>query len=103
MPQSSIHKTRGVVLHQFKYSESSIIAKIYTEEFVKIIRENQTITGLGLTSDQNMANWKIKNVKGILYVDVKEQNQKTEKPGSKITPVEKDEEKESSPNTIKFK
>jgi len=33
MPQSSIHKTRGVVLHHVKYSESSIIAKIYTEEF----------------------------------------------------------------------
>ncbi len=33
MPQSTIHKTRGVVLHQVKYSESSIIAKIYTEEF----------------------------------------------------------------------
>ncbi len=33
MPQSNIHKTRGIVLHQIKYSESSIIAKIYTEEF----------------------------------------------------------------------
>ena len=33
MPQSAIHKTRGVVLHQVKYSESSIITKIYTEEF----------------------------------------------------------------------
>lgn len=77
--------------------------KIYTEEFVKIIRENQTITGLGLTSDQNMTNWKIKNVKGILYVDVKEQNQKTEQAGSEITPDEKDEEKEVSPKAIKFK
>ena len=44
--------------------------KIYTEEFVKIIREDQIITGVGLTSDQDMANWKIKNVKGILYVTV---------------------------------
>lgn len=77
--------------------------KIYTEEFVKIIRENQTITGLGLTSDQNMTNWKIKNVKGILYVDVKEKNQKTEQAGSEITPDEKDEEKEVSPKAIKFK
>lgn len=77
--------------------------KIYTEEFVKIIRENQTITGLGLTSDQNMTNWKIKNVKGILYVDVKEQNQKPKQAGSEITPAAKDEEKESSPKAIKFK
>lgn len=28
-----IHKTRGIVLHQVKYSESSIIAYIYTELF----------------------------------------------------------------------
>ncbi len=48
--------------------------KIHTEEFVKIIREDQIITGVGLTSDQNMANWKIKNVKGILYVTVDNKN-----------------------------
>ena len=77
--------------------------KIYTEEFVKIIRENQTITGLGLTSDQNMTNWKIKKVKGILYVDVKEQNQKNEEDDSEITSVDNGEEKESSSKTIKFK
>jgi len=28
-----LHKTRGIVLHQLKYSENSIIAKIYTEQF----------------------------------------------------------------------
>ncbi|MCD4697838.1 MAG: DNA repair protein RecO [Bacteroidales bacterium] len=28
-----LHKTRGIVFHQLKYSESSIIAKIYTEAF----------------------------------------------------------------------
>jgi len=33
MPQTNIHDTRGVVLHQIKYSESSIITKIYTEAF----------------------------------------------------------------------
>ena len=27
-----IHKTRGIVLHQLKYSESSLIVKIYTEK-----------------------------------------------------------------------
>lgn len=28
-----IHKTKGIVFHRFKYSESSVIAKIYTERF----------------------------------------------------------------------
>ncbi|MBN4062088.1 DNA repair protein RecO [Bacteroidales bacterium AH-315-I05] len=28
-----IHKTKGIVLHKIKYSESSVIAKIYTEQF----------------------------------------------------------------------
>ena len=28
-----MHKTRGIVLHSVKYSESSLIVKIYTEEF----------------------------------------------------------------------
>ena len=33
MPQSTIHKTRGIVLKHLKYSETSIIAKIYTESY----------------------------------------------------------------------
>lgn len=28
-----LHHTRGIVLHQFKYSETSVIARIYTEKF----------------------------------------------------------------------
>ena len=28
-----LHKTRGIVLHQINYSETSVIAKIYTEQF----------------------------------------------------------------------
>jgi DNA repair protein RecO (recombination protein O) len=28
-----VHKTGGIVLHRFKYSDSKIISKIYTEEF----------------------------------------------------------------------
>lgn len=31
-----IHKTRGIVLHHFKYSESSVICSIYTETHGKI-------------------------------------------------------------------
>jgi len=44
--------------------------KIYTEEFVKIIREDEIITGIGFESDQTLENWKIKNPKGTIYVSV---------------------------------
>ena len=44
--------------------------KIYTEEFVEIIRPDQSITGIGFTSDQSMQNWKIKNPSGTIYLDV---------------------------------
>ena len=44
---------------------------IYTEEFVRIIRADQIITGIGFTSDQKLQNWKIKNPKGTIFVSVK--------------------------------
>lgn len=44
--------------------------KIYTEEYVKIIRKDQIITGIGFTSDQSLQNWKIKNPKGTLFMTV---------------------------------
>lgn len=46
--------------------------KIYSEQFVKIIRKDQIITGIGFESDEQMSNWKIKNPKGTLYVEVEE-------------------------------
>jgi LPS export ABC transporter protein LptC len=49
--------------------------KIYTNEFVRIIRADQNFTGTGMTSDQNMMNWKITNPKGILYVNMNSQSQ----------------------------
>jgi LPS export ABC transporter protein LptC len=48
---------------------------IYTEDFVKIIRTDQIITGIGFTSDQKLQNWKIKNPKGTIYVSVNKENQ----------------------------
>jgi LPS export ABC transporter protein LptC len=48
---------------------------IYTEEYVKIIRTDQIITGIGFTSDQKLQNWKIKNPKGTIYVSVNKENQ----------------------------
>lgn len=50
---------------------------IYTEEFVRIIRTDQIITGIGFTSDQTLQNWKIKNPKGIIYVNVNKDGQQT--------------------------
>ena len=46
--------------------------KIYSDQFVKIIRKDQIINGIGFESDQNMSNWEIKEVKGTLYMDVEE-------------------------------
>ena len=48
---------------------------IYTEDYVKIIRTDQIITGIGFTSDQKLQNWKIKNPKGTIYVSVNKENQ----------------------------
>jgi LPS export ABC transporter protein LptC len=44
--------------------------RIYTEEFVRIIRDNQIITGIGFQSDQSLQNWRIKNPKGTIYINV---------------------------------
>lgn len=71
--------------------------KIYTEEFVKIIRADQIITGIGFTSDQALQNWRIKNPKGTIYVEV-ENNPDSEtdsvqtQPPENEKPVEKFEE-----------
>ena len=65
---------------------------IYTEEFVRIIRADQIITGIGFTSDQKLQNWKIKNPKGTIFVSVnndKQQPTTTEPKPLEIKPVQK--------------
>jgi LPS export ABC transporter protein LptC len=47
-------------------------AKIYSDQFVKIIRKDQIITGIGLESNQDFSSYHIKNPKGHLYVNVGE-------------------------------
>jgi LPS export ABC transporter protein LptC len=42
---------------------------IYSEQFVKIIRKDQIITGIGFESDQDLSNWKIKKAQGSIYVE----------------------------------
>ena len=50
--------------------------KIYTDDFVKIIRPDQIITGVGFTSDQNIQNWKIKDLKGTIFITVDKEKEK---------------------------
>ncbi|WP_162231269.1 LPS export ABC transporter periplasmic protein LptC [Sunxiuqinia dokdonensis] len=64
-PQGDTLKTEHLIWEEQK-------AKIYSEQFVKIIRKDQVITGIGFESDQNLSNWKIKNPKGPLYIEVEE-------------------------------
>ena len=46
--------------------------KIYSDQFVKFIRKEQIITGVGFESDLQMKKWKIINVKGTVVVEVEE-------------------------------
>jgi len=68
--------------------------KIHTEDFVKIIRPDQIITGIGFQSDQSLQNWKIKNPKGTIYVDVK----KDENSGNGVDSVTKPANSRAMPN-----
>lgn len=43
--------------------------KIYSDQFVKFIQQEQIITGIGFESDLQMKNWHIKNVKGTVIVE----------------------------------
>lgn len=45
---------------------------IYSNQFVKFIQQDQTITGIGFESDLQMQNWHIKNVSGPITVEVEE-------------------------------
>jgi LPS export ABC transporter protein LptC len=47
--------------------------RIYNNEFVKVIRPDQIITGIGFEADQNLSNWRIRNPKGPIYVMVNRQ------------------------------
>lgn len=44
--------------------------KITSDQFVKIIRPDQIITGIGFESDQSMENWRIKNPRGTIYIQL---------------------------------
>lgn len=44
--------------------------KIYSDQYVRIVRPDQIITGIGFESDQSMDNWRIKNPRGTIYIQV---------------------------------
>lgn len=64
-PQGDTLKTEQLVWDENK-------GKIYSEQFVRIIRKDQEITGIGFESDQNLTNWKIKEASGSLYVNMED-------------------------------
>lgn len=44
--------------------------RIYSNEYVKVITPDRIITGIGFESDQLLANWRIRNPKGTIYVQL---------------------------------
>lgn len=56
--------------------------KIYSDLYVKIIRPDQIITGIGFESDLTMEKWKIKNPRGTIYVEM---NQGTSVAGDSLS------------------
>ena len=46
--------------------------KVYTEEAVEIIQPDAIWTGLGLTADESLANWKIKRLTGVVYITMED-------------------------------
>ncbi len=60
--------------------------KIYTDEFVKFIRPDQIITGIGFTSDASFKNYRIKDLKGDIYVTVDEKQKRKSNSQKKVEP-----------------
>lgn len=52
---------------------------IHTDDYVKIISPDRIITGIGLTADEKMDDWKIKKPKGSFYVTVDTEKNKDDK------------------------
>lgn len=53
---------------------------IHTQDFVKVIRPNMVISGVGLVSDQALQDWKILKPTGTIYVEMNEENQAAMQP-----------------------
>jgi len=44
--------------------------RIFNDEYVKVIRPDQIITGIGFESDASLENWRIRNPRGTIYVQM---------------------------------
>lgn len=76
--------------------------KIYTEEFVRLIRPDQTYTGIGFTSDQALENWRIKDLKGKMYVTVDKEKKKSTKTRSADTSTFKEDSNKPLNKPLQF-
>lgn len=76
--------------------------KIYTEEFVKIIRPDQIITGIGFESDQTLENWRIKNPKGTIYVDLQENSEAATDSAETAIPFDREPHQNEDPSPLRF-
>lgn len=47
--------------------------RIYNNEYVQIIRPDQILTGIGFDADQSLQNWRIRNPRGPIYVQMNRQ------------------------------
>jgi len=68
--------------------------KVYTEEAVEIIQPDAVWTGLGLTADESLANWKIKRLTGVVYVTVDDKKSSNNRNNNNQTSTEKPKEKQ---------
>ncbi len=44
--------------------------RIYNDEYVKVIRPDQIMTGIGFESDASLENWRIRKPRGTIYVQL---------------------------------
>lgn len=64
-----VYNEKGERLNTEHLIWDEAIEKIRTNDSVTITKQDQTIKGVGLESDQNFINYEIKNVSGILNVE----------------------------------
>lgn len=77
--------------------------KIYTDEFVKIIRPGSVISGVGLVSDQALQDWKILKPTGTIYVEVNNENRNLQESEKQEEPVEIKNETKKPLRQLQFK
>jgi LPS export ABC transporter protein LptC len=84
--------TQGDTLKTEQLFYTELDGKIYTEEFVRIIRAEQNITGIGFQSDQTLQNWRIRQPKGS--IDVSMNNQASGQPAQDANDINNSDETE---------